>query len=448
MARWLTYARRASVATMISLGGCTFNTSTNADLSIIDGGPSIGTRPDAIAPEDCPADIHIVVSVDGVDAPPVANAPYVHTIIGDTVELSAIGTCTKSGEIQYQWSIEPSTGQVEGTALPDLASETIRVYSVRADMYTVTLEISDGSRTESLQFYGFDAHGFAQLDSYPGNKILDLSAGADFLWVGADNGGYRGSLATPTEPFVSVDTQYFGDQDDLPSKLHVHETNDGSQVWFGSEDADGTAYRLTLADEQTASFPTLGGAKTREIDDAETGIRIATDKGVAIAPDSQNFTEERNNDASALSFGATGSWAGKERLYRLPDGDEFDLFGGDDKLQALDDDGTLLWIGSDSDGVVTFANQQIQASYKDNNSNIPSNDVESISIDSSRDVWVGTSKGVGRFKRDRQVWVTIAGEGTGLSGTVDIDAIDVDEVGGRRAIYAGGPDGLFIMTAP
>jgi len=440
----------ASMAMGLSLGGCTFNSSTQADLGdgalpIIDGGPSIGTRPDAIAPEDCPEDIRIEVRVGGRSTPLSQGGPFLRTLIGDTVELSAAGTCTRSGIIQYRWIIEPGTSLIEETALPDLFSETITVYSRKPEQHTVRLEVGDGTTTKDVSIFAFEAHGFEELASYDGNNIRDLSAGADFLWVGADDAAYRGNLPTPNVVFPIVNTLYAGDT--LPSKLHVHETSDGSNVWFGSEDADGRAYVLDLATSSISSFATLPSAKTRDIDDAEMGVRYATDKGVALALDSQTFAQERGDDTVAVSYGPTGSWAGKAELYPLPNGDPIDLFGGNDDIQALDDDGTLLWIASDSDGVVTFAQGAIQASYTENNSNLPSNDVETIDIDLALDVWVGTSQGVSRFKRDRQVWVPLVGD-SGLGGSVNIDAIAVDESNGRRAVYVGSDDRLFLMKTP
>lgn len=432
----------------MSLCGCTFNTSTNASgdgpAATIDS----GMRPDAIDPADCPEDIHIEVRVGGVDAPASQNGPYLHTIIGDTVELSAVGTCTRSGVIQYRWIIGPATTLVQDTALPNLVSETITVYSLVPDTYDVRLEISDGNTTEAVSIFAFDAHGFTKLSSYQGNNIRDLSAGADYLWVGADDGAYRGTLATPLVDFPNVDDAYGGD--DLQDKMHVHETSDGARVWFSSEDSEGKAFALELnpASNLIESFDTEEDAKTRDIDDAETGIRFATDKGVVVALDSQDFQVERGgDDTSAVSFGPTGSWAGRDSLYPLPAGDEISLFDGNDDIQALDDDGTLLWIGSDSDGVVTFANNAIVSSYTQSSGDLPSDDVETIAIDSALDVWIGTAKGVVRFKRDRQVWVTLDGN-SGLDGAIDIDAIAVDEAGGRRGVFVGTDDELFIMTAP
>lgn len=447
MAVWRT--SRSVCALLCVAGACTFNTSTNAQsgddsgLPTDDGG-MLDARSDAIAPEDCPSEIHIAVRVNDVSEPSGVGAPYVSSLVGDTVELSAEGTCTQSGIIEYRWVIEPGTTQVEDTALPNLTSETISVYTTTPEQYTVRLEVGDGNRTETITIFAFQAHGFQEVDSYDGNRIRGLSTGADYLWVGADNGGRRGLLVAPFSAYPLVNDLYPGDS--LPSKLRVHETSGGDFVWFGSDDADGRAYRLSLVDQAITSFPTITNGRTRDIDEGATGVRFATNQGVAFAPDSETFEEERDQDSRAVSYGPTGAWAGKNDLYPLPDADSISLFPGDDRIKALDDDGTLLWIGTGDDGLLTFANGAVQSSYSEESDDLPSDDVRAVSVDDDLDIWIGTSSGASRFKRDRNVWVHFDGE----HGLEDADAehIDTDMQSGRRAVYLGGRDGLFVMRVP
>ena len=439
------------VAIYLALGACTFNTS-NQVISDDGGGGSTGNdsgpRPDAIDPDECPDDIHIEIRVDGQSAPLGDSEPYIRTLVGDTVELSATGTCTRSGIIDFNWSVEPASNEVQSTALPDLKSEVISVYSKRPGPTNVRLVVSDGETSRQLAIFAFEAFGFEEVESYQGPRIRDLSAGAKFLWVGTnEEDAFRGDLDDLTSDYVLVSPTYDGV--DLSSKMRVHEAAAGDYVWFSSADDEGQAYRLSLANSEIIAIDTIDNAKTREIDDAPTGIRLATDKGVALAADSASFIRERNDDSEALSFGPTGSWAGKDRLYPLPDGQEIDLFNNNDDIQCLADDGTALWIGRNNQGISTYFNNDIQDTYKKNNSNLTDNDVESIAIDTQQDVWVGTSGGVSRFKRDRQIWVPLTTE-SGLVGTnaLDIDVIECDEASGRRAIYVGGRAGLFVMRTP
>ena len=109
--------------------------------------------------------------------------------------------------------------------------------------------------------------------------------------------------------------------------------------------------------------------------------------------------------------------------------------------------GSPVFSSNAPDGVVTFTQAGVQASYTESNSNLPSNDVETIDIDLALDIWVGTSQGASRFKRDRQVWVPLAGD-SGLGGSVNIDAIAIDESNGRRAVYVGSDSRLFLMKTP
>lgn len=449
MARRPRYPAIAGLTICLVVGACTFNTSTRASVDDggvgDDSGSTLGTRPDAIAPEDCPDDIHIEIQVAGASEIVANGQPYLHILVGDTVELSAVGTCTRSGVISYRWFIEPGTTQIEDTARPDLVSESISVFPHKPEQYTVRLEVSDGNATDSLALYAFEAHGFADVDTYVGGPIKDLSAGADYLWVGADDAAYRGDLLQPLAAYPLVNDLYGGST--LPAKMRVHETAAGDDVWFGADDATGTAYRLTLSDGQISSHATLTDAKTRDIDDAATGVRFATDKGVALAADSVNFALERADDSNALSFGVIGSFAGRDALYPLPDGTEVDVFPGGDSIQCIADDGTSLWIGGDNKGVATVVDGAVQTIYKANDSELSHDDAEDIAADSQGDIWAATKSGVSRFKQDRQVWVPMLGD-SGLGARLDLKAITIDESGGRRTIYVGGNAGLSVMRIP
>jgi hypothetical protein len=229
--------------------------------------------------------------------------------------------------------------------------------------------------------------------------------------------------------------------------MRVHEAAAGDDVWFGADDAEGTAYRLTLSDGQITSLATLTDAKTRDIDDADSGVRFATDKGVALAADSVNFLLERADDSRALSFGVVGSFAGRDALYPLPDGAQVDVFPGADAIECITDDGASLWIGGKDQGVATVVDGMVQAIYNATDSQLSDDDVRDIAADSQGDIWAATKVGVSRFKQDRQVWVPMIGD-SGLGARLDLRAIAIDEAGGRRTFYVGGNAGLSVMRIP
>ncbi|MCP4444112.1 MAG: hypothetical protein GY811_02040 [Myxococcales bacterium] len=456
MATKPTHLGHLSAVSCSTVVACTFNTSniatgdeTTSDdaappLELVDSGAQL---PDASSPQDCPNDIRFEITVDGVSAPLGTGQPYVHTLVGDSVELSAVGSCTQSGQMDYRWTIEPSTAKIEQTARPkDLASETISVYSLIPEQYTVKLEIDDGIGPQEVSVFGFEAHGFQEVDNYDGDRVRDIRVGYDYIWLGAEDRAYRGTLDAPLGTYKRVTALYGGSS--LPNKVRVHEVDAGGEVWFGPTDPDGEAYRLDLVAGEIASFNTISNARAKDITDGAARVRFATDKGVALTADSEIFTTERTDHSDALSDGATGVWAGRDRLYPLPTGADIDLFPrpGGERIQSLDDDGVLLWIGTDGDGVATFENGSIQL-YDEDNGNLADDDVECLAIDADGDVRVATATGVGRFKSDRQICVPMTDD-SGLDSALDLDAIAADDTNGRRAIYVGGRDGLFVMRTP
>ncbi len=432
-------------ALLLVAPACAFDTSTQGK-SAIDSGSSLGGRVDATPPELCPADIHIELKVGGVATSNAPTEPYVHTLIGDTVELSAIGTCTRAGPIEYTWVVDSVTSAIGETALPNLHSETISIYPSKPGEFGVMLHVSDGSQTQSKGVYAFEAHGFQQVVSYPGNAIRDLSAGADYLWVGADDGAYRGELASPFGAYPTVNSLYGGVA--LPGKIQLHETASGDHVWFGTDDAVGEVYRLPLPNGDITSHDTILDARTNAIRSNAQGVRVATDDGVVFSSDFDTFVVERDDSSDALSLGATGLWAGKVRLYPLPVGAPTTVFGGsaDQKIQGLADDGTELWIGGNGKGVARVESGLSPQVYTTSNSALTHNDVKSVAIDAMGDVWAATKGGVSRFKADRQVWIPMTGN-SGIGG-LNLEGIAIDERSQRRAIYIGGGSTLSVMRIP
>ncbi len=435
---------RAGISLAILLTtACSFDTSTLGRLTI-DSGSSLTGRADAIPPELCPDDIHIELQVEGVTESAAPTEPFVHTLIGDTVKLSAIGTCTRAGPIQYNWVVESATSPISETARPNRSSETISVYSAEPGEYAVMLYVSDGSQTESKGVYAFEAHGFEEITSYDGNTIRDLSAGADYLWVGADDGAYRGGLASPFAAYPAVNDLYAGAT--LPDKTRLHETASGAHVWFGTNNSDGEVRRLTVATGLFSTHDTIAMAKTNAIRSNAAGVRVATDDGVVFSPDSNMFVMERDESSDALALGATGLWAGNQRLYPLPVGAPSTVFDGsqDQRIQGLADDGTQLWVGGNGKGIARVLNGVAQEVYR--TPTLTHNDVKSLAIDATGDVWAATKGGVSRFKVDRQKWIKMTAD-SGLDG-IDLEVIEVDERSQRRAIYTGGGSTLSVMRIP
>lgn len=440
----------------VLLAACRFDASTAANR---DGGNSLlpdadPSKPDAIAPEDCPEDIYIRLSVNGVSTEPPDGIPYVQILLGDTVALSAIGSCTRTGLIHYDWSIGPGTGQVEPTALPSLNSEFLTVYPTAAQDYIVTLAIGDGVNpiAKKTSVFGFAATGFEDLPLVPGDTIKDLHAGPNYLWIGARDGAYRADLSNPTNGpanglYEDINDVYGGDS--IPSDVRaVFEGPSGNYVWFGPNANDGLVYRLSLdpMDASVLALDTLGNARNKDISGDASSLRIATDKGVALSTDFDIFGLERADQSTAISVGATGAWAGKNQLYPLPAGTQINVFAGDNKIVALADDGVNLWAGSSDQGVARFQVGATPEIFTATNSELSSREIRAVAVDSLGDIWVATKVGVSRFKQDRQVWVPMIDLPSALG--LDLKAIATDDSGGRRAIYAGSNGSLTVMRLP
>ncbi len=426
------------------LAACSFDTSNVnpfGDGGVDDDGD---LDPDAIAPSDCPEAIHVEVQVDGRSNPPPPGQPYLHRLVGDTVQLSAVGTCTQSGVILYTWTIEPGTTLIGATAQPDLNSETISVYSLQAENYTVRLRVGDGSgESVSTTIFAFQAHGFEALPAIPSKAVNDLSAGSDYLWIGGKESGYRADLIGPG-PALDVDDLYTGDSVG-PNISAVLESKDGAFAWLGTSDADGSAFRIDLGAGDISTLASIANSKTRDISDALLGVRYGTDLGVALAEDNQSFVLERNDAVEALSFGSVGSFGGKDKLYPLPDLTEVDVFGGNNKITGIAQFDDLVWVGGDGKGVASVLGNAVQEIFTVANSELSSDTIRSMTQDPNGDIWAATKDGVSRFKQDRQVWVPIR---AGLSTMLDLKAITIDESAGRRAVYTGGKDGFAVMAIP
>jgi hypothetical protein len=435
---------------LLGLVACRFDTSTAA--SPRDSGPSIPdadpNRPDAIAPSDCPEDIFIQLSVNGISTAPGDGEPFSQVLLGDTVALSAMGTCTRSGTINYEWSIDSAIDQ---TAFPSISSESMTVYSATEGTFNVTLVVNDGSTDKTAMVSGFAVTGFQALDLLPDADTKDLHAGADFLWIGNKAGAFVADLANPTVgpdqgDYEAVNDK-FGGGSSIPADVRaVFENPAGDYVWFGPNANEGKIYRLDLnGDQQTVSIDTIAGARNKDISAFETKVYVATDRGVARSNNVTNFQEVRADSSEAVSAGATGEWSGANNLYPLPAGPSIDLFGGDNKIKGLADDGVDLWVGSDAQGAARYRPGVIPTLYTlaDGLSSLK---VRALTVDASGDIWAATEVGASRFKKDRQAWVALST--AGLPGDKKLKAITVDESGGRRAIYVGGTQGFALMRVP
>jgi len=415
-----------------------------------DGGPAGddgGAGPDG---GPCAEPLHAELMVNGLSAA-ADGQPFVTVLVGDSVQLSAEGSCTRSGSIEYDWTItgDGDGDAIEGTAAPDLAAQVVDIYPLVPGDYTATLAVGDGNDTsDPLSVFAFRAVGWQVSDQ--ALDVRDLATSAATLWIAASAGGYQIPTANALGVPELVNDLANGD-DTIANDLSAVAAGPDSTVWFGHKPNDSVVWRVddrgkVTEIDFTANFE---DAVVEDIGRSATGILLATRDGVTEAPDNQTFEAPIITTQSfALTRGASGSWAGGARLYRLEAGTDFDLFGtADNKIRGLLDVGGAIWAGSDDGGVAVFdsGTDEVTGTFTTADG-LPSNKVRAIAVDSTGDVWVATAAGVARYKQDRGLWVAM-GAATGLD-SIDVTAIIAAGTGPARKIIAGTRGGLVLLTLP
>lgn len=474
--------RHASLhaAGLLLAAACSFNPTgaVTTDGAVLDTGPIPDSSIDGAGPETdagpCPEPLLLSMTIGGVTDGPTTSEPFVHALVGDVIELSAAGSCTRQGTLTYQWQISPLDG-TRMTALPDLASETITIYPTQAQDYVISLTISNGTGSRDRTVHGMTVYGWVQRDGLPGSQeIRDLAASNDMLWIAHKDGAHGLALdSNPvTDVFVAVNELSGGEV--LGTNLRaVHYSTDGNLVWFGQSAARADVWRVDLNQSPFAvtvvpfdPSQALGETATvLDIGPAEPGVALATDKGLTISADTFTFAGDfapaDMSQVHAVTAGRGRRWAGGRKLYDLDNGWlELDAFldpaDMDNKIRALavDDGRDELWVGSDDGGVarVTSAGEfAVKGIYGTAKGNLGTDKIRAFAVERTGpyagDVWAATGAGVARYIRSRDTWL-LMGSAHGLSGRTDVRAIAVDRNAGRRTVYAGTKAGLVLLEIP
>jgi hypothetical protein len=430
----------------------------------------------------CPEPVSLRMAVNGVDVPqhgdgtcdatPMTGGPYVHVLLGDTVTLSAKGSCVQSGPIAYSWQISPPDA-TQATILPAADTRDITAYSVQRDrQYVATLTVTDsGGEARACSVFAFETHGWQLLPDGPGNAdVRDIAFGAGYLWVAAKDGAYRTdpTSATPTYELVS---DIFAEGSAPGSEMATVWVDEAGgvagYVWFGHKDAktglwraDIDAHRIDLV--QYDGLAALGAAAVvHDIGPAAPGVQLATNLGVTEAADSSTFAGRVAPlalEVYALARGADdlevgGGFRLWNLVFPLVDINPYEGFG-DNAIRALatiDGAGYAeLWIASQGQGVARAQTPLLTTLDRyDLDDGLPSNAVYGVAVEQSGgfagDVWIATDSGMGRFKRDRQVWIDM-GSSHGLGMRTDLRAVVIDEA--TRTIYGGGRKGVVYIRVP
>jgi hypothetical protein len=455
--------RRYLLAAAMSLAiGCSFDQSGldpgDGGMSDVDAPPG---GPDAdIDAGPCPAPLLVELAINGRTSPLGNGEPYAYVLVGDTVELSAAGSCSQRGPMSFQWEITPADG-TRTTALPNLAGETITVYPTDDQVYQVSLRVEDGASSDlEVVTRAFQAFAFRSLGGLPQNEIRGVAAGADTLWLAAKAGAYTLALDPIGATFTELNTASVGAT--IESELQ-EVYFDGQRVWFAHKDSRGGLWKLDRgvapAVVSFVNFDTpaaLGAsAEVEGIYRIADGLAVATKIGLSWSTDNLIFTGEFGVQVYAVAGAGEHQWAAAEELYDLSAGgnaiDPFDDALGDDaKIRdlAVYPAGNELWLAMDGNGVARVAldTGALIAHYTSADSGLEGDHIRAVAIDGDGDAWLATDKGVSRFKRDRGIWLTY-GNGLGLQGKLDVNGITIDEEGSRRGVWAGTKAGLVYLVA-
>jgi hypothetical protein len=422
-----------------------------ADAAPADAAPGDAPRPD---PTSACAEPRLVrITVNGAVEPLGMGQPFAHVRAGDTVTLSAAGSCVQTAPIAYRWQVQPNDLTLEGIG-GGVSSRDLRVWSTTpGERYTVRLTITDGDgEATSREVLAFQVHGFAVQPPAP-QKINDLAYGGGYLWIASDDGAFRWNPSTGQLDDLGA-TWAFTDSDAFTDNVGAVWYDDAAGVvWFAHKSSKPGVWRgdprlqrfdLVRFDASTA----LGGStEVYDIAPAHPGVRLATKRGVTTAPNGVTFAgvvAPDDTEVRALEGTAAGPWMGGKWLWRLAapriDHDAFD--GRDNKITALAlDDAGRLWVSSGGLGIAevdSVTGEPRRIYRRENTPALPSDSVNALALDAGGDLWAATAAGVARYQRDLDAWVDLTS-----APVVDLDALRAAAVDPATGdVYVGGEKGL------
>jgi hypothetical protein len=432
----------AFIAAAVLATGCGFDGSANsAPPTGQPGDPDASpVLPVDAEPGTCAEPILTQMLVGGQspeDADPIATV-----ILGDTIIMSAAGSCSNRGTLSFDWQL----GGLADTADPGTDGEGLTIYPTEPGDFPITLTLSDDVGSDDPITVNLRVLSWVpvaqELD------VRDVAVGAGRIWIASNDGPRFVDLSNLGAG--AQDLNAAADGDEIPADLEaVFFDNDDGLVWFGRRGQDDGAYRLDLAAFEIATFafpsPSIGQTAVRDITTQGNGVMFATQDGVTIAADNQTFADPIVlDDRDAVGDNDAGGWAGSTDLIRLSDEQTFTPFGGgDNRILAIAGDDDLLWVGGDDKGAARL-NADDSVDVFRTAQGLPSNRVRGLAVDGDHDVWAATQAGAARYKRDRDVWVPM-GEESGLGPITDLVSAATGVEGGRTVVVVGGTEGLAVL---
>lgn len=394
------------------------------------------------SPGTCEEPIRTQMLVGG-QSPLDGADPILTVILGDTIVLSAAGSCSNRGTLSYEWQV----GEVlAATADPGTSREGLTVYPTSPGDFPITLTLSDGA--------GSDEPITVNVRVLPWVRVVedldvrDVAVGAGRIWLASNLGPRFVDLSNPGAGAQDLNLAAAGDE--IPVDLSaVFFDRDDNLVWFGRRSQDDSAWRLDVAalDIATVAFPnpSIGQTTVSDTTTRGDGVMVATEDGVTIAADNQTFADPIvAEDRDAVGDNQAGGWAGSDNLIRLSDQATFTPFGsGNNKIIALAGDDDLLWVGGDDRGAARL-NPDLSVDVFGTAQGLPSDRVRGLAVDGEHDVWAATEDGAARYKSDRDVWVPM-GQSTGLGDITNLFSAATTIEGGRTVVVVAGPEGVAVL---
>ncbi|MCC6999621.1 MAG: hypothetical protein IT370_33755 [Deltaproteobacteria bacterium] len=427
-----------------------------------DGGPGDGGPDGGGADAGCSTDLTLVVRVNGQVKS--AGGTPTPVLLGDTVALDTEGSCSPFGPITVTWSLTPA-----GNLLPGPTAPAISAVAAEATTYVARVQASVAGPAPIMRMVdiaAFRAAPFVELVALGAaarNDVNDVDLGAGRLWVATDDGAMSAPLTSIAPPSamwqdVAGGAPFSGG---LPTNTRwrsVFFHPRSPRAYFGAVTAN-DFMRVDCSDAAapvrnvfdfavafTSGTPPTVFAMAPQVGE-QAALWLATSRGVlpfdaagsfgaALGP-LGDFTLEAVVEVGAP---APRNIAASNDLYDLLSNASTSLLAGDDKVRDLAWDGarSLLWAATDGNGL--YGDQLAPGGMLTQiygltmmNSALASNDIRSLAVDAGGDVWMATSKGAARFKRDRaQVIVMAAPAGVAVD---DTRAIAIDPV--TRRVFLG-----------
>jgi ligand-binding sensor domain-containing protein len=291
------------------------------------------------------------------------------------------------------------------------------------------------------KFDGISWYGWDEADGLSKQSLRAIAVGPDgIVWVGTYGSGADSFDGTN---FTNYNSSNSGIAYNNVWAVYP-ETEE--EIWFGCGSSGGGVCLLDLGSEVPDEWITYDKASTggginnnaiRAITHEDGGILwIGTNGGGMSKFDGVNWTLYKttegliNNYVWGIAIDSQGNkWISTNGGVSKYDGTNFTNYTKNEGMSsnagrgiAIDNNGTTIWVGTNGGGLNKF-DGSTWTCYNKGNSNIPSNYVKDVAVDSQGNVWCATL--VGAVKFDGTNWTNWTSElpNDGVWG-VNIDADD------------------------